>query len=186
MAEYLSGDLTGKLLEDGRQLIVFLAGSSQWHHTILALKIASVFISIALAFAVVFLFLAIRKNISKSLEMIEDSLDEPERPKKVIVKNWESILKKMEQENETAWESAIIEADKMVDDLLKKIGYKGESMADRLKQVTPTQIVNVGGLWEAHKIRNRIVHDPGFRLTYTQAKDILKAYERTLEDLQAI
>jgi hypothetical protein len=55
---------------------------------------------------------------------------------------------------------ALIEADKLVDIVLKKAGVQGESFADRLRKVeklVPRDLYQK--MWEAHKSRNTVVHE---------------------------
>ena len=59
-------------------------------------------------------------------------------------------------------------------------------MGERLKQITSAQIANIDAIWQAHKIRNNIVHDPDFRLTRQDAENAVKIYQRALEDLMAL
>ena len=55
---------------------------------------------------------------------------------------------------------AVIEADKLADTVLKKAGVKGESMAERLRQVEKIADRSVyQRMWEAHKVRNELVHE---------------------------
>lgn len=57
---------------------------------------------------------------------------------------------------------AIIEADKVVDVILKKAGVAGNTMAERLRRVQKqVQRPIYSGMWEAHKLRNQIVHEVG-------------------------
>jgi len=55
---------------------------------------------------------------------------------------------------------AVMEADKLVDFILKKKGYTGETFAERLRSaernIDHTTYQNI---WEGHKIRNQIAHD---------------------------
>lgn len=55
---------------------------------------------------------------------------------------------------------AVIEADKLVDAVLKKANITGNSMADRLRKTE--SMVDRGvyqGMWDAHKLRNSLVHE---------------------------
>jgi hypothetical protein len=54
-----------------------------------------------------------------------------------------------------------------------------------LQKVTAGTLPNVEEVWEAHKIRNNIVHDPDYRLSLDEAKRALEIYEKALTDLQA-
>ena len=110
----------------------------------------------------------------------------PGLPKKKMVKRWESVLANLGREDENSYKLAVIEADKIFDDILKKIGYQGEDMGERLKQLTPAQTANLDEVWQAHKLRNQIVHEPDSKLTRAQAQRAVEIYQRALEDLEAV
>ena len=99
-------------------------------------------------------------------------------------KQWGKIAKRLETDKEVEYKLAIIEADSLLDDTLKKMGYKGEIMGDRLKQLTSAILPNLDQIEEAYKIRNNAVHDPDYKLTLDQAKRVLGIYERALRDLE--
>ena len=55
---------------------------------------------------------------------------------------------------------SIIEADKLVDNVLKRAGLQGNSMADRLRKaekMIPRKVYQE--MWDAHKLRNQLVHE---------------------------
>ena len=164
----------------------FYLTSPDWQRTIFSLKIISFIISSLLLIAVVFLIFQIRKQIKKSLEIIAESVAAPGLPKKALTKKWQSILDKLAKDDENGYKLAVIEADKVFDDLLKRIGYQGEDMGERLRQLTPAQTANLDEIWQAHKLRNQIVHEPDFKLTHSQAERAVEIFQRALEDLEAI
>ena len=100
--------------------------------------------------------------------------------------NWQGVLDHMSTSSESDWKLAVIEADKIVDKILILKGYKGESMAERMTSVDSEELKSLDLLWEAHKVRNRIAHKPGFKLDFNQAKKIISYYEEVLKDLRAI
>lgn len=104
---------------------------------------------------------------------------------KKIEKQWQSLMKKLESPSEAEWKLAVIEAENILDEVLQRIGFSGESFGERLKQVKPEQLKNLEEVWEAHKIRNNIVHDPDYKLSLDQAKKVLEIYEKALRDLEA-
>src|SRR3989344_5824770 len=99
---------------------------------------------------------------------------------------WEEIEKHINSTREAEWKFAVIEADKLVDELLKSAGFLGDTMGDRLMNIQPGQLTTLQNLWEAHKIRNRLVHDTNYFLRYTEAKRAVSLYEKTLKELQAL
>ena len=55
---------------------------------------------------------------------------------------------------------AVIEADKLVDNVLRRAGLQGASMADRIRKTEKLVSRNVyQSMWDAHKIRNGLVHE---------------------------
>lgn len=99
---------------------------------------------------------------------------------------WEEIQKHLNSVKEAEWKFAVIEADSLVDSILKAGGYLGDTMGDRLKNIDKSQIVSLDGLWEAHKIRNRLAHDVNYFLRYGEAKRAIQLYEKTLKELNAL
>jgi len=157
-----------------------------WQGIIVPLKIISVILSVFFIFFIIIILFKIRKNIKKNLLTIVKSITAPDSFKKELDKKWESVMNKLEKNNESDYKLALIEADNIFDDLLKKSGYQGEDMGERLKQITKAQLANIDDLWQAHKVRNRIAHEPGFKLTHAQAKRAIEIYQRAAEDLEVL
>ena len=99
---------------------------------------------------------------------------------------WEEVQRHITSTREAEWKFAVIEADKIVDDTLKNAGFPGETLGERLMNIQPGQLITLQNLWEAHKIRNRLVHDTNYFLRYSEAKRAVGLYERTLKELHAI
>lgn len=97
---------------------------------------------------------------------------------------WQKIMKKLETANESEYKLLVIEADEMLDDILEKAGFSGQTLDERLKKLSEGILSNIDEIQEAHKIRNRIIHDPDYRLDLDQTKKALTAYEQALYDLQ--
>jgi hypothetical protein len=101
-------------------------------------------------------------------------------------RQWEKIKARLEEPSEAEWKIAIIEADKLVDDVLRRMGYPGTSMGERLKMITPAQLQTIEALWAAHKVRNAIVHDPDARLLYRDARAAIENFEAFLKEAQIL
>lgn len=99
---------------------------------------------------------------------------------------WDEVERHINSTREAEWKFAVIEADKLVDDVLKGAEFQGDTMGERLMNIQPGQLTTLQGLWEAHKIRNRLVHDVNYFLRYTEAKRAVGLYEKTLKELQAL
>lgn len=99
---------------------------------------------------------------------------------------WEEISRHIASTNEGEWKFAVIEADKLIDDILRSSGYPGETMGERLMNIEPGQIQTLQGLWDAHKTRNRLVHDTNYFLRYAEARRSVELYGDTLRELGAL
>ena len=101
-----------------------------------------------------------------------------------VVKAWAKITARLETGLESEYKLAVIEADSMLNDILKRMGFGGETLGERLEKLTTVTLSNLEQIWETHKIRNNIVHDPDYRLTLDEARRVLGIYEQALRDLQ--
>ena len=125
-------------------------------------------------------FLRTRINLLKTIVPPEAAKESP------LGSRWDEIQKHLNSTKEAEWKFAVIEADSLVDYILKSSGYPGDTMGERLKNIDKSQIVTLDYLWEAHKIRNRLAHDMNYFLRYGEAKRAIQLYEKTLKELQAL
>ncbi|KKP80001.1 MAG: hypothetical protein A2271_00985 [Candidatus Moranbacteria bacterium RIFOXYA12_FULL_35_19] len=96
-------------------------------------------------------------------------------------KKWDKVREKIRSTREEDWKIAIISADNIIDDLIARMGYKGENMGERLAGINPGQIENIEELKKAHEFRNRIIHEENLKLTKEQAREVLKYFENFLD-----
>jgi hypothetical protein len=115
-------------------------------------------------------------------DLVEITTYKPLGAKK-IMKQWMKIKESLNSGLESEFKLAIIEADSILDDVLKKLGYNGETLGERLKQVSQDILPSLENAQEAHKIRNNIVHDPDYRLNLTEAEKTISFYEKVLTEL---
>jgi len=100
---------------------------------------------------------------------------------------WDKILQYINSHNESDWRLAILEADNMLDDLTKKLGYQGENLGERLKSVDISVFSTIDYAWEAHKVRNKIAHEgAGYILNHYEAKRVIVLFERVFKDFNFI
>ncbi len=100
---------------------------------------------------------------------------------------WKNILGLIDSENTNDWRLAIIEADALLDDMLKKIGYEGETMGERLKEVNRSEFKSIDSAWQAHRIRNAIAHEGSdFKMTKREAVRVIGLYEEVFKEFYLI
>ena len=108
------------------------------------------------------------------------ALKEEEAKEKGVFKNekWKKVLDYLFSTNENDWKLAIIEADSILFDLLTQLGFKGESLGDKLKEANLADLKGISYAWEVHNTRNKIAHEgSSFMLSLHEAKRIIALYE---------
>jgi hypothetical protein len=79
----------------------------------------------------------------------------------------------------------VVEADKLLDGVLKSLMMPGETMGERLK-VASYKYPELRNVWFAHKLRNQIVHESTFELSERQAKAAIHEYKRALKVMHVL
>lgn len=97
-----------------------------------------------------------------------------------------AIENSLTRENRQSYNMAVVEGDKLLDKALIEMGLPGRTMGERLKKCGKTTFSQTNAVWNAHKLRNQIAHEPGFKLEYAQSKHALNVYKTALRDLGAI
>ncbi len=100
-----------------------------------------------------------------------------------IRKKWERISEKVRVGDEKDLHMAIIKADSLLDEVLIEHGYPGKDMGERLKNFHKEDLKNINQVWEAHKIRNKLVHEPDYHIPLSEAKELINIYHEALEEL---
>ncbi|EKE21722.1 MAG: hypothetical protein ACD_7C00146G0003 [uncultured bacterium] len=110
----------------------------------------------------------------------------PLASKKKLQKRWMEIENRLKLGDAHQGKIAILEADKLADETLFFIGYKGGNMKERLDSADSKQIEDLESLKEAHDIRNKIIYDKNFRLDKEEVLRIINIYREFLDNLEII
>lgn len=138
-----------------------------------------------------YIYAAIKFKDLKDLEdeMIKKSEESYKRINSVNTGDtrWQEIETHINSINPNDWKLAIIEADILLDDILKKTGYAGNTLGERMKSISPSVLASIDDAWEAHRVRNSIAHaGSDFILTQNLAKETIVRYRRVFEELGAL
>ena len=98
-------------------------------------------------------------------------------------KRWSQIAQTAEN-GDSGMRVAVIDGDKLVDHALRARGIRGDTMGERMKKAS--YLKSIDNLWTAHKLRNKLVHEPDVRLKKSTANMALNAYHKTLKELGAL
>ncbi len=102
-------------------------------------------------------------------------------------RRWEKVLEHINSTNSNDWKFAILEADIILDELLDVMGYRGETLSDKLKRVERSDFETLEFAWEAHKVRNAIAHEgANFLITEREARRVVGLYEKVFEEFHYI
>lgn len=83
------------------------------------------------------------------------------------------------------WSKAIIEADNLLDEALKKKRFAGKSMGERLTKAQRLLTDNEG-VWFGHKLRSKLEADPAMTPKESEVKQALMGIRQALKDLGAL
>jgi len=137
-------------------------------------------------FAVIFAFMIKKGWIlggGKTRPSARGSLD-----RNFVQGKWQEIEVLISQQKSSAYKVAVMDADKLVDYVLKaKVGSDG-NMSDRMKksQKLFSNYADYQNLWEAHKMRNSIAHDAEHEVYLVEVKKVISYFEKALRELGAL
>lgn len=96
---------------------------------------------------------------------------------------WKELQKGLNKPD--SWAMAIIQADNLLDEALKKRRFKGKTMGERL--VSAQRILSSNDtVWFAHKLRNKLVHEVDVKLDKKEVQKALMGLRQALRDLGAL
>ncbi|MBI1974660.1 MAG: hypothetical protein HYS51_02355 [Candidatus Zambryskibacteria bacterium] len=124
------------------------------------------------------------KIFSPPLLDYEISPEEAEVIKKSLRnEKWEKVMSYLNSTNHSDWRLAIMEADVMLEELLRTLGLPGDSVGEMLKAADRNEFSALDEAWEAHKVRNAIAHGgTGFDLNERETKRVIALFEKIFKE----
>lgn len=161
-----------------------LLGTLWTIYSIIALTLSALFI-----FGIIYAYI----RIGQMSEIEEEALAEQEKMWKELhggsIENnrWQSVQTHLSSNNPNDWKLAIIEADVLLERMLEKAGYAGNTVGERLKSASARSFATLDDAWTAHRVRNQIAHGGAdFILTQKIAKETLVLYERVFKEFDVL
>lgn len=100
---------------------------------------------------------------------------------------WHYILTLIESPNDSDWRVAIIEADSMLEEILKEKGLSGETVSELLEGAKESGYSHIQDAWDAHLVRNEIAHQGSdFPLSQVEGRRVIKMFQNFFEELKVI
>lgn len=95
--------------------------------------------------------------------------------KNSFIKKRFEIEQFLDSTSEIELRHALLEADKLVDHIMKAQHYTGETFADRLKVAQKNISRNLAdNIWSGHKVRNRVVHETDTKISAQELKAAIR------------
>ena len=147
-----------------------------------------IFIGVSFVMLLSVIYFIIRTNFLEEKyfkDILEFTKTSPYKDVKLST-NWKEVKEKIQSEDESTRKLAVIEADNVLAKILNEMGYEGDDLEEALEGVGKEIVPNKNNLLEVHKVRRDMVYDPNYELSEEEAKEMIKTYEETLEDLQLL
>lgn len=175
--------------------LAYTGGASLWAAFVAFLKslypwlIVFGIIITALAIYGIFYSLEKIKAITAEENKIFNPVPEPAGAVSIQPKNarWDKIVAQSNSMNPSDWRTAIIDADVMLEELLRAQSYHGDGVGEMLKSVEKSDFLTLEAAWDAHKVRNQIAHPtPDFDLTDRETKRVIAEFESVFREFKVI
>ncbi|TSC89163.1 MAG: Uncharacterized protein G01um10143_544 [Parcubacteria group bacterium Gr01-1014_3] len=122
----------------------------------------------------------------KKVEFYMDKTGYGDVGKRRHMKAWHKIVHRSKEPDQTEWKMAILEADKLLDDVLRSSGYNQPSVDERFNALSTELISNYDQVMQAHAVRSKVSKDPEFSLAHAEAIEVLKIYKKALQEFGLI
>lgn len=100
------------------------------------------------------------------------------------LKHWTSIVHRANTGTPENLRWAVMEADALVDHVLRQRGVAGESMSERLQNARWAGSKIIDKVFDAHRLRNELAHTPGYQMSSKQAEKALFSFRDFLKELK--
>lgn len=171
--------ILGKLL-DAREFSSGILSENFWW-----IKPVSLILSVLFIMGIIFIGAKVH-YISVKIDDFIDKWNLGGLFEKRTIRAWKVIRRKMASNKPEDWKGAISQADTILNELLKMMGYTGRRIEDKLEILTTAQLSNLEDIKNAHRAVVKIAADPEFSLTKEEAVEVFKVYKKTFIDLNLI
>jgi len=98
-----------------------------------------------------------------------------------VSEDWKNVEMLLSQKSPSQLKQALILADRSLDNVLKDV-VAGNSMGERLKNAQNMfDRDTYNKIWEAHKVRNSLVHESGFEPPYFVIRQSVESLKKGLQ-----
>jgi len=177
----------GKTVEFSRPVIDFFKDPQTWHIFGLIVGFFAIFF-IAIIIYSILRMIEIRKAEKEEIdEKIKEALSKEKEKERNENPRWKYILTLVESPNESDWRVAIIEADAMMEEVLRNSGLSGGTVSELLEAAKGSGYQSIQDAWDGHLVRNQIAHEGSdFPVSQVESRRVVKMFQNFFEELQVI
>ncbi len=99
-----------------------------------------------------------------------------------IKKRWQEIEALLDRDDEMSYKLAILEADKLLDHVLKSMGSGGTNLGERIKLMS-YKYPKLRNVWPAHIMRNKIAHEASYHIGKGSVRNAISQFKSALREL---
>jgi len=147
------------------------------------LKIFSAIVSFLLFIDIILLF---SKRIRTDLRMVIYGSPVMRFKKSVYNVRWQATKGRLEEGSVASSKIALIEADKMLNEALGKLGYIGKDTEEKISHIGRGQLVAVDELKQVAELHRTILDDPTHETSLEELRSALGVYERVFKGIELI
>jgi len=106
--------------------------------------------------------------------------------KRKSLKGWQQIKKRISSPAQQDWKLAVLEADQIMNEILKMAGYLGHDLGKKLEVLTKENLSNLDEIKSAHSLSDKIMRDPAMELKKEDAIIALKSFKKAFIELNLL
>lgn len=148
------------------------------------IKISGIIATAVFGFLFVWMIIRMNRYWGQKAAALKAQMNPPQKAEGgVFDARWKEVREHLESFRDVEWKFAVIEADRMLNDILEKAGFVGEGLGEKLTLMNKNELVFLDEVWEAHRLRNTIVHDDQYRIRRDEARRAVNYFEKALREL---
>ncbi|RJQ13836.1 hypothetical protein C4553_02205 [Candidatus Parcubacteria bacterium] len=141
------------------------------------LRITAIVLSVIFFFGIFIVESKFKKlKIAMEGKIDEEGLPSKMPPKGAFQKGWDEIEKLVQFKREADYKQAVVKADALLEDVIKRMGLPNLEVALNQNKLTENHLTNINDIKLAHNVKSKITSSPNFHLTQEEAKNWVEVY----------
>jgi len=173
------GEIVNKAVEIRLLINGWLGSSLIW------LQLISVLLSGLFIWGTIYMITKV-SYFNGKIEKYMDILGIGNLTKRRSLRGWEQIRKRVLSSAQQDWKLAVLEADKILNEILKMAGYLGTDLSKKLEILTKENLSNLDEIKKAHFLSGQIMKDPSMELKKEDAIIALKSFKKAFIELNLL